>query len=197
MPYIPHERRVALDVIIDGLVKRLKELPDLKRGDLNYTVTRLVLETLNKDSYHSLSDCVSVLRDAADEIARRLLGPYEDTAIQKNGDMGCFQKPYSTKGATTCRCKGIEPTTSEFNRRVKEQKVEEDRWQGCHTRTNPCVEVEKNDDGIEFMGDVTVVPLEEVVDDLAEKVLEQKRQLQRQCQERFDDWYEDAVNGRR
>jgi len=88
------------------------------RGDLNYCVTRIVLETLRPRagwSYHSLSDAVSacnlaadkvieiygvdemgaqdaisILRDVADEIKRRLLGPYEDNAIRKNGDMLCF-----------------------------------------------------------------------------------------------------------
>ena len=96
MPYINRERRAALDPIIDGLTKRLNHLPTPPtRGDLNYCVTRLVVEVLNKDSYHSLSDCVSALRDAADEIQRRLLGPYEDTEIEKNGDLECFQRAYA------------------------------------------------------------------------------------------------------
>jgi hypothetical protein len=94
MPYIKPQCRPALDPIIDGLLKRLREIK-CKRGDLNYVVTRLVVEALNKNSYHSISDCVSVLRDSADEIARRLLGPYEDTAILKNGDMACFQTDYA------------------------------------------------------------------------------------------------------
>jgi len=96
MPYIKIANRMALDTIIDGLVKRLSQI-DATQGDVNYTITRIVLETLNKDSYHSLSGCVAVLRDAADEIQRRLLGPYEDTAILKNGDMTCFQKEYAQK----------------------------------------------------------------------------------------------------
>jgi hypothetical protein len=106
MPYIKPERRAALDTIINGIVTRLRGLDTGDeyseqliegpfRGDVNYVITRIVLECLNKDSYHSLSDCVSVLRDSADEIARRLLGPYEDTAIDKNGDMECFQKDYA------------------------------------------------------------------------------------------------------
>jgi hypothetical protein len=90
VPYIPKVRRVAVDTITDGLVGRLQSMDGLCRGDINYVITRIVLETLNKNSYHSLSDCVSVLRDAADEIQRRLLGPYEDSAIDKNGDMQCF-----------------------------------------------------------------------------------------------------------
>ncbi len=101
MPYINRENRAALDTIIDGLLKRLGSI-DAKKGDVNYTITRIVLETLNKDSYSSLSDCVGVLRDAATEIERRLLGPYEDTAIVKNGDLMCFQKPYALAIAPSC-----------------------------------------------------------------------------------------------
>jgi hypothetical protein len=37
-----------------------------------------------------VADAVSVLGDVVTEIERRLLGPYEDTAILKNGDLACF-----------------------------------------------------------------------------------------------------------
>jgi hypothetical protein len=94
MPYISIPRRPPLDPIIDGLLKRLREI-GCRKGDINYTVTRIAVEALNNDSYHSISDCISVLRDAADEIARRLLGPYEDTAILRNGDLECFQTYYA------------------------------------------------------------------------------------------------------
>jgi len=97
MPYIEHENRAAVNFFIDGLIKCLREM-DCCKGDLNYVITRIVLESRKPVagwSYHPLSDCVSVLRDAADEIARRLLGPYEDTAIRKNGDMACFDEPFA------------------------------------------------------------------------------------------------------
>ena len=35
-------------------------------------------------------EALSVLGDVITEIGRRLLGPYEDTAILKNGDLACF-----------------------------------------------------------------------------------------------------------
>ena len=172
MPYICRENRAALDPMIEGLVKRLRDLKNFReevrqaitnlavytqvinshwdgvyknvdpdvlrllhslgrrllslpcvRGDLNYTITRVVLETLRPKtgwSYHSLSDAIavcnlaankviemygvdeigaqnaiSILRDVADEIKRRLLGPYEDKAIWKNGDMACFQEEFA------------------------------------------------------------------------------------------------------
>lgn len=117
MPYISIGNRMALDPIIDGLVKRLRAI-ECRPGDLNYTVTRLVLETLNEDDYHSLSSCVGVLRDAADEIQRRLLGPYEDKAIGRNGDLLAFQRPYAHKPETPAM----------------------DDYMGCHTRRPPCHE---------------------------------------------------------
>jgi hypothetical protein len=67
MPYIKPARRPSLDPIIDGLIKRLKEI-DCVKGDVNYAVTRIAVECLNEHGYHSISDCISVLRDAADEI---------------------------------------------------------------------------------------------------------------------------------
>ena len=109
--------------ITTDLVRRLKS-EECVKGDVNYTLTRVVLETLkpaNGWGYHPLSDAVSLLRDqadltnleypqgrswkvrkvisvfrdVADEIVRRLLGPYENKAIMKNGDMVCFQEPFA------------------------------------------------------------------------------------------------------
>lgn len=92
MPYIRPERREDLDPMVDALAAKLREMSCV-RGDLNYVVTQLVLSALKPESgwsYHSLSDTISVLRDAADEIARRMLGPYEDKAVIKNGDCSVF-----------------------------------------------------------------------------------------------------------
>lgn len=97
MPYIDLEHRIALDAIVDGLVKRLRDI-NCKPGDCNYVVTRVVLEALKPHDgwrYHSLSDAVRVLKDAAAEIERRLLGPYEDRVILQNGDMPCFQESFA------------------------------------------------------------------------------------------------------
>lgn len=49
---------------------------------------------------------LSVLYDAITEIERRLIGPYEDKAILKNGDMACFDEPFAYKPQDTCGCKG-------------------------------------------------------------------------------------------
>jgi hypothetical protein len=115
---------INLDPTTDGIIKDLAARIDV-RGDANYCLCRIVLESLKPEagwSYHSLSDAVSALEtameifytevedwypafrpdsaslqdcwsiciDAAAEIRRRLLDPYEDKAILKNGDMPCF-----------------------------------------------------------------------------------------------------------
>ena len=58
-----------------------------------------------------VADAISVLGDVTTEIERRLLGPYEDKAILKNGDLACFAnedfalKPLSTPGwRDACGC---------------------------------------------------------------------------------------------
>lgn len=120
MPYITLERRAALDTIIDGLLNRLWEI-ECKKGDVNYCITRIILDALKPPTgwdYHSLSDCVSVARDSADEIQRRLLGPYEDSAASKNGDLPCLTPRFESK--RTCKCK---------------HKEELDKYQGNHPRT--------------------------------------------------------------
>ena len=129
MPYINLGNRVALDPIIDGLLNRLASL-ECRKGDVNYCVTRIILEALRPSTgwdYHSLSDCVSVARDVADEIHRRLLGPYEDKAVRKNGDIPCLSEIFSSCGSSkekkerevSCRCK---------------YKEELEKYQGNHPR---------------------------------------------------------------
>jgi len=113
----------CVDEIVRAIAKRVRV-----RGDANYCLCRILLETLKPAtgwSYHSLSDVVialdaatnfvydaqreqeledtatapalSVLYDATTEIERRLIGPYEDGAILKNGDMACFNEDFALK----------------------------------------------------------------------------------------------------
>jgi hypothetical protein len=97
--YIKHEDRAEFDLIIRGLQHLLREVPrDKRKGALNYVLSRLALGAFGEYSedrqrlivpikYHDVSDCVSALRDAADEINRRLMHACESLAIDKNGDL--------------------------------------------------------------------------------------------------------------
>lgn len=92
MPYIKQERRKQFDGPIHELARQMWTMGAVK-GDLNYVVTRLALIAMKPGSgwtYQSLSEAVAGLQDAADEIKRRMLGPYEDNCVVRNGDIPEF-----------------------------------------------------------------------------------------------------------
>lgn len=87
----------TLEMDIATISNWLQSVPTGKtKGAFNYFVTRLLLETFwrtkGQVGYTSLSDGVRVLRDIANEIERRILNPYEDKAIEKNGDLPEFER---------------------------------------------------------------------------------------------------------
>jgi hypothetical protein len=89
MPYINPNRRSLFDPEIEELITQMRDADSVK-GDVNYAVTRLVLGVLRPRggwSYSTLSEAIGVLRDSEVEIRRRLLDPYENDVIRKNGDV--------------------------------------------------------------------------------------------------------------
>ena len=95
MPYISREDRSVINTgSIEVLVSDIKKVPSGKfKGALNYVVTRIALGVYGEGGYTELSDAIAALQDAADEIKRRKLGPYEDQAIRKNGDLPEYPQP--------------------------------------------------------------------------------------------------------
>jgi len=112
MPYISKEDRKFIDEQLDyhaaypemahyedgeprftipELYDILRNVPSGKvKGATHYLIGRIALGAMKPESgwgYSSLSEVIGMLRDAADEIQRRLLGPYENSAILKNGDV--------------------------------------------------------------------------------------------------------------
>ena len=92
MPYIKPEKKVALSIplisMVSGLIRGFSL--DDRYGAANYIVTRIIAHSLKPSegwSYISLSRAIAVLEDAAHEMRRRLLDPYEDAARKKNGDL--------------------------------------------------------------------------------------------------------------
>lgn len=80
MPYIDQEARVRLaDIGSD---------PETA-GELNYLITRTCTNyaTLRGHRYTTYNEIVGVLECAKLEMYRRLIGPYEDTKIEENGDV--------------------------------------------------------------------------------------------------------------
>jgi hypothetical protein len=95
MPYISEERRRNLDPHIEGLQKALAGLAIRggSEGDLNYTISRLIgAAFLNETRYHTIARVTGVLANVKDEFYRRLGIPYENLAIEKNGDVPEFAR---------------------------------------------------------------------------------------------------------
>ncbi len=142
MTYIKRVKRVAIDPIIDGLVKRLRSI-DADRHDVAYAVTRVAMEALRPQvrwTRQSLSDCVDALYEAATEIEIRMIQPHTEAVIRLNGDLECFQdglaalvpcqpgRPdtFSSLGVQPVRYRGVKPVSEAFSdEQIKA--VEEDR----------------------------------------------------------------------
>lgn len=82
MPYITEKQRQALD----------KGLPPLEAGELNYLITRLILEYIKDkgESYSVYNAVMGVLECVKHEIYRRLISSYEDKKRKENGDIFKF-----------------------------------------------------------------------------------------------------------
>ena len=83
MPYIGSKtRREELDQIVD-LMTKLEIRAD---GDLNYVLFKYCFKEVPK-YYGVLKGYRAELRECADEIGRRLLGPLEELKMIENGDV--------------------------------------------------------------------------------------------------------------
>lgn len=87
MPYITQKDRRRYEP--DLLKLKMKMKQTTAKGDLTYLVYSLGLEFFKKRglSYTNMSMAIGALTDAAEEIRRRHLNPYEDTKIIENGDV--------------------------------------------------------------------------------------------------------------
>jgi len=97
MPYIRKEQRDFLDYNLHLVARDITTCEPIsynRPGVANYAVTKIILDSMKPIEgwgYNSLSRAIAVLRDAANEMQRRLLNKYEDKAIKKNGDIKEFQ----------------------------------------------------------------------------------------------------------
>ena len=77
MPYIDQFRRTFVEFTVPQ-----------NAGELNYKLTKICLDFLGKDyRYQDINDVIGALEGCKLEIYRRLVGPYEDTKIEENGDV--------------------------------------------------------------------------------------------------------------
>jgi hypothetical protein len=88
MPYIPDEQRPLFDPAINKLLHEITRFPvDERGGKLNYIVTRLLLGIVPEPRYSHFERFVGSLVCCLLEFYRRHVAPYEDKAIQRNGDV--------------------------------------------------------------------------------------------------------------
>lgn len=80
MPYIKQERRAVLDQIVDAM-----DIANVKAdGDLNYILFAYCKRYVSP-SYNNFKNFCGELHQCSTEIERKLLGPYEEDAIIRNG----------------------------------------------------------------------------------------------------------------
>ena len=82
MPYIIEKKRPVLDHV----VKLMNDLDVKADGDLNYILYAFCKRHVTP-SYNNYKNYLGELNEAAEEIRRRLLAPYEDQKILENGDV--------------------------------------------------------------------------------------------------------------
>jgi hypothetical protein len=95
MPYIPAASRPILDVIIGQLADEIKAMAKEYDSDggygyaglLNYSMTKLAIETLPTRRYWTCALTSGVIHNVYTEFYRRFVVPYEDEQIEKNGDV--------------------------------------------------------------------------------------------------------------
>ncbi len=88
MPYIVQSIRDQVDDEIHDLAHAFG---GLGKSVLTYTIFKLmklwVFTSGGGFNYQNMSDACAAARDAEHEFRRRFMDPYEDKAIQKNGDI--------------------------------------------------------------------------------------------------------------
>ena len=81
MPYVIPAVRPELDKVVDAMV----EARIVADGDLNYVLFKYARRI--PQTYNSIKNYRAELREAADEIGRRILAPYETGKCVTNGDV--------------------------------------------------------------------------------------------------------------
>lgn len=96
MPYITSDRRNQFEIPIDEIVTLLgwdvikEEFDETKvAGDLNYIIYSIIKRYIEKlgPKYNRYNMLLGVLDCCSKEIYRKLVAPYEEKCIEKNGDI--------------------------------------------------------------------------------------------------------------
>jgi len=82
MPYIKQKDRQKMNMVVD--IMRYQGVK--ADGKLNYILYKFCKDDV-EPGYNNYKNFIGELRQCATEIERRILGPYEDMAIERNGDV--------------------------------------------------------------------------------------------------------------
>ena len=83
MPYIAKEDRSQYGPALAQLSNLLTDQP---KGHLTYVLYVLANRFIRDERYTDMSEARSALQDAADELYRSVMAPYEDKQKAENGD---------------------------------------------------------------------------------------------------------------
>ena len=87
MPYIDRDQRPELDKLIAPFIEHVKSLPvEEQDGALNYSITKIIKHVYPVKYFH-LNRALGVLTAIIQELYRKIVGPYEEQKISKNGDV--------------------------------------------------------------------------------------------------------------
>ena len=85
MPYIEPHRRKAIDPLLEPLLKEVHELPP---GELNYIVTKIMINAMpSYTRYTAINELIGVLECAKLEFFRRVAVDHEEGVRWYNGDV--------------------------------------------------------------------------------------------------------------
>jgi len=90
MPYIkPEDRNKLTQWLNDCETIGMLGCGLHNTGQLNYTITCIIRGYLAQHGkkYQTMNDIVGALESAKAEFQRRVVGPYEDSKIESNGDV--------------------------------------------------------------------------------------------------------------
>ena len=91
MPYTEQEERKKFEPHMGELRESMEKniwKGTMSKGDLTYLAYALGLEWFKgRKSYTNVSNAISCLKDAAAELRRQHLDPYEDIKKEENGDV--------------------------------------------------------------------------------------------------------------
>lgn len=90
LPYIDKGCRKLIDPDLDPLIITLKQRTKTgkeRTGEVVYCVYKILVELYGLGNFEVRSNALKVLDSAGKEYYRRIMSPYENEAIKRNGDV--------------------------------------------------------------------------------------------------------------